>query len=1075
MSSRVRPRAGLLGVALMVGALGVFGSHAVADSDHGLSNEKALVEVIVKDRFQVDDLVNANYDLAEYLRENDDGTITLNAFLSDKEMADLRKKGIKIGATIENEETQRAALAERQIALAAEERAARLAEKGLEKSGGNERGVNVADPEILPEAAVTISRADYFVNYAGRFLSVEAKRPGINQSTNPTLSVAWRADDGNYGSSTSMSVFNDGGRYMYHRTLIRIGAAGSTTPVPAFVRVASSAGGVAEKAVKRWPANELPPMPDELLTGFFNAYMDPSQATERIENLAQEFGGANGIAELIEMPRKTHGLGWPTAIMNGTGNIGSAPSGNAAAQSVVLYSKIPSPAGETTRAQFRNPGASDAPLTVTVVPDNPLGGKDIIVDLGTNGSGQLASTAAQVAAAINAHEEASELVNATTYPTSQAGTGVVQPRAMVALSDFITAPAHYRLGPFTQKVLRIGKHRDGSKVGVFLYCQQHAREWVTPITCIETAERLLRNYGTDPLTTELVDNLDIFILPSSNPDGGGLSILNTQGGSGGVTSKRTNMANTCSPTSATYAPTSANVLSQRGVDLNRNFPTGNGANGYSGSSTTCNGETNRGPEPLSEPENWNNDWLVRTYSNIKFSNNIHTYGGYFMWSPGAYTSAGRVTLPAPNIGVEGYFFKAADTIVERISQYRGSMVLPQRTGPIADVLYSAAGNTADDHWYRYGIIAYSFEAGSDRFSSTTSGTGQSAVGFQPNFANEGRHEAMEFANGNYGLLEAALEYSRDNEKPVARMTNVGSSNTPIETTFEWVNEPAVIHYTTDGSTPTLESPTWEAQNPRQPGQIFRVSETTTFKWIAKDIKGNVSDVQEATFVIDTTAPSITFNTPTDGAVFTQGQPVTVSYSCADEGGSDLASCEGTVANGGQLPTDTAGVHEFSVTATDNAGNSTTETVSYRVLDAVNETGTVGGSVAATLALTLGDAVSFGNLIPGVEATYSGSTTANVISSAGDATLTVADPSSFATGHLVNGTFSLPQPLQVRANAADFATVGGSANPTLLHTYSSPVSNDAVTIDFRQPIAATDALRTGTYSKSLTFTLSTTTP
>ena len=38
-----------------------------------------------------------------------------------------------------------------------------------------------------------------------------------------------------------------------------------------------------------------------------------------------------------------------------------------------------------------------------------------------------------------------------------------------------------------------------------------------------------------------------------------------------------------------------------------------------------------------------------------------------------------------------------------------------------------------------------------------------------------------------------------------------------------------------------------------------------------------------------------------------------------------------------------------------------------------------------------------------------------------------------------------------------------------------MSNDAVTITFKQLIKANDALRTGTYSKTLTFTLSTTTP
>ena len=99
----------------------------------------------------------------------------------------------------------------------------------------------------------------------------------------------------------------------------------------------------------------------------------------------------------------------------------------------------------------------------------------------------------------------------------------------------------------------------------------------------------------------------------------------------------------------------------------------------------------------------------------------------------------------------------------------------------------------------------------------------------------------------------------------------------------------------------------------------------------------------------------------------------------------------------------------------------------------------------------------------------------MISTAGDAALTVADPSATATGHLVNGTFSLPSPLQAAARTAAFAPVGGSAAPTSLLTYTGPVSNDPVTMNFKQPIGANDALRTGTYAKTLTFTLSTTTP
>jgi amidase len=126
------------------------------------------------------------------------------------------------------------------------------------------------------------------------------------------------------------------------------------------------------------------------------------------------------------------------------------------------------------------------------------------------------------------------------------------------------------------------------------------------------------------------------------------------------------------------------------------------------------------------------------------------------------------------------------------------------------------------------------------------------------------------------------------------------------------------------------------------------------------------------------------------------------------------------------------------------------------LPVVTETGgLVGGAVPATLSLVLGAPASFGAFTPGAANDYSASTTATVISSAGDAALTVSDP-----GHLMNGTFALPSPLAVEFSKA---------------AWTGPVSNDVVTIAFKQHVGATDALRTGAYSKTLTYTLSTTTP
>ena len=95
------------------------------------------------------------------------------------------------------------------------------------------------------------------------------------------------------------------------------------------------------------------------------------------------------------------------------------------------------------------------------------------------------------------------------------------------------------------------------------------------------------------------------------------------------------------------------------------------------------------------------------------------------------------------------------------------------------MLYSAAGNSADEQWYRKGIISYSFETGADRFitNPTTGAMTQIITGFQPcfsgrapaaatgtcnaNLINEGRDQAMEFAGGNYGMVESAYDYAMD--------------------------------------------------------------------------------------------------------------------------------------------------------------------------------------------------------------------------------------------------------------------------------------------------------------------------
>ncbi len=855
-----------------------------------------------------------------YLRHNPSGTVTVTVFGTDDELAALDAAGYEVGEAIEGPRIWQARVAELQTEVRAENRAeaAALDESVTTQSHQDE---------------IVVLRVDYFENYAGRFLSVEAKdRLGGSTPTGadyvgPALSLSWNIGNGPIASpprvmGTNIDPDTTPDTYIEHRELVRIGGAGSTQPArPTRIRIGSSTGAAIEADVNVWLGGGLPPMSSGFLKDFTTRYLDPTEVYAKLGDLATEFPN---ISQLITLPNRTNGYQRRAqAIMSGTGGTGSTPPTAEQGQAVVLTSRaFGHEGGNDLTAEFRNPGVADSPLSVTV------SGNDIVVSLATDANGALTSTAAQVVAAINASPAANALAVALTF-RGNLGAGIVQPRAKVNLSDFLTTAtnAHVPRGPFQYSVLRIGKRRDGSKVGVFLYCQQHAREWATPLTCLETAEQLLRNYAIDPKTRQLVDNLDIFILPSSNPDGGHHSIHN-------FNSQRRNMTNYCVEGSKeTDDPFAPNFWAPRvnpgtglpyvnsdpasrnawGVDENRNNTVGTIFDGYIGASFSCTSDVFAGPSEASEPEIKNELWVADTFKNIKFSNNIHSFGGYFMWAPGTYRpdrSEGEAVHA--NIGVEKYFFAAGDRILNRIKDHRGTAILPERTGPIADVLYSAGGNSADEHWYRRNVVAYSFETGADRYVNTSlsvasdvgatgiraqnrngydtgdqivvdegtanaetrivasvenpnpdspapnvfltqplsqahavgavlgGGTLQQGVGFQPDYSTEGKHEALEFAAGNYGLLESAFDYARDRTPPRVRMTGPIVSRSPIETTFQYVNEPSVIHYTTNGSRPTEASQLWDSTGPREPGETFHITKTTLFRWRAEDIKGNVS-------------------------------------------------------------------------------------------------------------------------------------------------------------------------------------------------------------------------------------------
>jgi hypothetical protein len=89
---------------------------------------------------------------------------------------------------------------------------------------------------------------------------------------------------------------------------------------------------------------------------------------------------------------------------------------------------------------------------------------------------------------------------------------------------------------------------------------------------------------------------------------------------------------------------------------------------------------------------------------------------------------------------------------------------------------------------------------------------------------------------------------------------------------------------------------------------------------------------EAESSVDGTGPVVTITSPAAGAAYVLGASVAADFACSDEeGGSGLADCVGTVADGAPVDASSVGAKQFTVTAHDNAGNETIVTHAYRVV------------------------------------------------------------------------------------------------------------------------------------------------
>ena len=212
-----------------------------------------------------------------------------------------------------------------------------------------------------------------------------------------------------------------------------------------------------------------------------------------------------------------------------------------------------------------------------------------------------------------------------------------------------------------------------NKPVVLLNGCQHAREWVAVMIPMYIADQLIREYGIDPIITDLVDRVEIVIIPIVNPDGYEYSWdvdrfwrKNRRPNGGG----------------------------SFGVDLNRNWDFGWGGEGSSGNP---NSQIYRGVAPFSEPESAAMRDFYQANPQIVANIDFHSYSQLVL-QPWGYSP----DLPDDHIALDSLGGEMASII----TSVNGESYV---NGPVYSILYPASGISIDWTYGDQGVFSYTIE------------------------------------------------------------------------------------------------------------------------------------------------------------------------------------------------------------------------------------------------------------------------------------------------------------------------------------------------------------------------------
>ncbi|XP_028414410.1 zinc carboxypeptidase-like [Dendronephthya gigantea] len=219
--------------------------------------------------------------------------------------------------------------------------------------------------------------------------------------------------------------------------------------------------------------------------------------------------------------------------------------------------------------------------------------------------------------------------------------------------------------------IEIFENESNTRPLIFLNCGLHAREWLSPATCMFLVRQLLSNN-----MTSLRANYTWIILP----------VLNVDGYQYSFTTERFWRKN--------RSPGRGGCM---GVDLNRNFNHQWG--GFGTSSDPCN-MLYHGRHPFSEPETYAlGRYLLSRKKEVKVFLDIHSFGQLFM-SPWGHT---RQYSP--------HYLDIQEPLMKRVSEAIASVNGKTFTyGPASIVIYPTTGDATDWTYASLGVIhSYSIE------------------------------------------------------------------------------------------------------------------------------------------------------------------------------------------------------------------------------------------------------------------------------------------------------------------------------------------------------------------------------